>query len=93
MLGHWLLSGELLYVPTELKHLTIVLFADDLRLQVVTIATEKTDGYHRFMRSSRLFDLNVEVINLALFPGLHPRLVQVTVTTWEKWSLRTGCYS
>jgi len=42
-------------------------YTDDLRLQVVTIATEKTDGYHRFMRSAQLFDLNVEVINLALF--------------------------
>ena len=38
------------------------LCADDLRLQIVTIATEETDGYHRFMRSVRLFDLNVEVI-------------------------------
>ena len=36
--------------------------ADDLRLQIVTIATEETDGYHRFMRSVRLFDLNVEVM-------------------------------
>lgn len=36
--------------------------ADDLRLQIVTIATEETDGYHRFMRSARLFDLNVEVM-------------------------------
>lgn len=47
-------------------------YTDDLRLQVVTIATEKTDGYHRFMRSAQLFDLNVEVIYLALFRDLHP---------------------
>ena len=42
--------------------LLITLCADDLRLQIVTIATEETDGYHRFMRSVRLFDLNVEVM-------------------------------
>lgn len=40
----------------------LVLCADDLRLQIVTIATEETDGYHRFMQSARLFDLNVEVM-------------------------------
>lgn len=34
---------------------------DELRLQVVTVATSETDGYERFMRSARLFDLDVEV--------------------------------
>lgn len=34
---------------------------EDLRLRVVTIATSETDGYQRFIRSARLFDLDVEV--------------------------------
>lgn len=58
-------------------------YTDDLRLQVVTIATEKTDGYHRFMRSAQLFDLNVEVINLALFRDLHPQLPSFSYCTGQ----------
>ena len=34
---------------------------DNLRLQVVTVATRATDGYERFMRSVNLFKLDVEV--------------------------------
>ena len=34
---------------------------DDLKLQVVTIATDETDGFKRFMRSAKIFDLDVEV--------------------------------
>ena len=45
----------------------VVLFAcaysltDKLRLKVVTIATNETDGYKRFMRSAKIFGLDVEV--------------------------------
>ena len=35
--------------------------ADKLKLRVVTIATSETDGYQRFMRSAKLFNLDVEV--------------------------------
>lgn len=52
--------------------LLITLCADDLRLQIVTIATEETDGYHRFMRSARLFDLNVEVMFIINTTLLYP---------------------
>jgi len=31
------------------------------RLQVVTVATSDTDGFSRFLRSTKLFGLNVEV--------------------------------
>lgn len=34
---------------------------EGLRLRVVTIATSETDGYQRFIRSAKLFDLDVEV--------------------------------
>ena len=34
----------------------------DLRLKVVTIATNETDGYKRFMRSAKMFDIDIEVI-------------------------------
>lgn len=36
----------------------------ELQLQVVTIATEETDGFKRFMRSADLFDLNVRVVGM-----------------------------
>lgn len=36
----------------------------DIRLQVVTVATRETDGYERFMRSAKMYDLNVEVMIL-----------------------------
>ena len=39
----------------------VLLHAEELKLRVVTIATSETDGYKRFMRSAKLFDLNVEV--------------------------------
>ena len=41
----------------------IILFfiVEGLRLRVVTIATSETDGYQRFIRSAKLFDLDVEV--------------------------------
>ena len=43
-------------------HLLMILIpADNLRLKVVTIATNETDGYKRFMRSAKNFDLDVEV--------------------------------
>ena len=35
--------------------------AEGLRLKVVTIATDETDGYKRFMRSAKMFDIDVEV--------------------------------
>ena len=35
------------------------------RLKVITVATEETDGYLRFMRSAKLFDLDVEVHGLS----------------------------
>lgn len=38
---------------------------DQLRLKVVTIATNETDGYKRFMRSAKLFGIDVEVSVLA----------------------------
>ena len=41
--------------------LMIFIPADNLRLKVVTIATNETDGYKRFMRSAKMFDLDVEV--------------------------------
>ena len=41
--------------------LVAVILLEDLRLRVVTIATSETDGYQRFIRSARLFDLDVEV--------------------------------
>lgn len=66
----------------QITYLTF--YTDDLRLQVVTIATEKTDGYHRFMRSAQLFDLNVEVINLALFRDLHPQLPSFSYCKGQK---------
>ena len=31
------------------------------RLKIITVATEETDGFLRFMRSARHFDLDVEV--------------------------------
>lgn len=36
----------------------------DLELVLVTIATEKNDGYHRFMRSAKLYGYSVEVFGL-----------------------------
>ena len=39
----------------------ILYYIEELRLRVVTIATSETDGYQRFIRSARLFDLDVEV--------------------------------
>ena len=32
-----------------------------LQLKVVTIATNETDGFQRFMRSAEMFDIDVEV--------------------------------
>ena len=39
----------------------IFVLVEGLRLRVVTIATSETDGYQRFIRSAKLFDLDVEV--------------------------------
>lgn len=36
----------------------------EYRLKVVTVATEKTDGFLRFMRSTKLYNLDVEVFGL-----------------------------
>lgn len=33
-------------------------------MKVVTIATNETDGYLRFMRSAKMFDVDVEVSEL-----------------------------
>ena len=33
-----------------------------LDLQVVTVATEETDGFKRFMNSAKYYDIPVEVI-------------------------------
>ena len=38
-----------------------VFFPAGLELQVVTIATEETDGYKRFMSAAGHFDIQVEV--------------------------------
>ena len=40
---------------------TVTLIADELKLKVVTIATNETDGYERFMRSAELFGIDVQV--------------------------------
>lgn len=63
-----LLALSLYTIPTlggktSSKHFcsVITLFLDDLKLQVVTIATSHTEGYERFMRSSNMFSLDVEV--------------------------------
>ena len=50
-----------------------------LRLQIVTIATEETDGYKRFMHSANQFGLNVTVRVSAYYcrirdPWLNARL-------------------
>ena len=41
--------------------------AKDLKLVVVTVATEQTDGYKRFMKSCRLNNLDVKVISIYLY--------------------------
>lgn len=51
-----------LYAVHELIAFIFPMFlAEGLKLRVVTIATSETDGYQRFMRSAKLFDLDVEV--------------------------------
>jgi len=36
----------------------------DLKLKVVTVATDETDGYHRFIRSAKVYGLDVETHGL-----------------------------
>jgi hypothetical protein len=36
----------------------------EYRLKVVTVATEETDGYKQFIRSAKIFDLDVDVFGL-----------------------------
>lgn len=50
-----------------LLHVVVVTTKDrseDLKLKVITTATNETDGYKRFMRSVRMFDLDVEVVGM-----------------------------
>ncbi|XP_045601648.1 procollagen-lysine,2-oxoglutarate 5-dioxygenase 1 [Procambarus clarkii] len=47
-----------------LTHLTFC--AEDRDLLVITVATNETDGYHRFMRSQNVYNLNVKVLGLGL---------------------------
>ena len=39
----------------------LFLGASDLKLKIVTVATEETDGYKRFTRSARIYGLDVDV--------------------------------
>ena len=41
-------------------YLTVLCFAD-LKLVVVTVATKETDGFRRFMRSSKIYNIDVKV--------------------------------
>lgn len=46
----------------------VVLFPPALDLQVVTVATEETDGFKRFMQSASHFNLSVEVKKFSFTP-------------------------
>ena len=50
--------------------LGFVLCAGELRLKVVTIATDETDGYKRFLRSTQMFGIDVEVGELPSDPAV-----------------------
>lgn len=43
---------------------TYLLCVDGLDLQVVTVATEETDGFKRFMNSAKYYDIPVEVVGM-----------------------------
>ncbi|XP_068202798.1 procollagen-lysine,2-oxoglutarate 5-dioxygenase 1 isoform X2 [Palaemon carinicauda] len=50
-----------------LFHMTTVGFCvEDRDLLVVTVATNETDGYHRFMRSTRVYGLKVMVLGMGV---------------------------
>lgn len=55
----WVVNGKIYHQLPD--HNFICCVADQLRLKVVTIATNETDGYKRFMRSAKLFGIDVEV--------------------------------
>ena len=48
---------------------------------MVTIATSETDGYQRFIRSAKLFDLDVEVglLQTCMLSRIHMHIPCVTV--------------
>ena len=58
---------EILYIKCRFLHVEcgplfvnkLLLFTDGLL--VLTVATEETDGFRRFLRSARIYNLNVEV--------------------------------
>ncbi len=39
---------------------------ENLKLKILTVATEETDGFRRFMRSAKEFNLDVEVLGLGV---------------------------
>ncbi len=54
------------YGPDVILNIKLAVGHED-RLQVITVATSETDGYERFMRSVRLFDIDVEVSTTIVF--------------------------
>jgi hypothetical protein len=71
---------------------------EGLRLKVVTIATNETDGYKRFMRSTQMFDIDVEVVGMNVmwrggdvvrFPGGGHK-VNMLRPVVEKWQEDEG---
>ena len=42
----------------------MILYNLGLALQVVTVATEKTDGFKRFMSSAQYYGISVEVCSM-----------------------------
>ena len=64
-----------------------------LDLQVVTVATEETDGFKRFMNSAKYYDIPVEVISGAmstfLFAILYVTMFRYQTEFSNNWFLKS----
>ena len=56
--------NSFILLASFLKIFGLAFGATNDRLLVVTVATEETDGYQRFMRSARINDIDVQVFGL-----------------------------
>lgn len=75
----------------------LIFYNIDLHLHVLTVATEETDGYKRFIDSANHYDIKVEVywimhrsLYIALYTELYKLFVIFIVGYWygqrmERW--------
>lgn len=58
------MNGHVYFIYVFYSLLALTNSSEDVRLKVITVATDETDGYHRFLRSAKIYGLDVEVFGL-----------------------------